>query len=1498
MLQPNKDKAKSYDDAFLDHIAESDSFKQWSTPTNTKLATTNAFDTERHTADINTSNQDNLNEGVNPYLNQFADINASDPFNEIRANNQSWQSKSLSGVGRILTKATSEIAKLPGVVVGSIAAPFAEDGQGFETAFNNPWVKAVNKLNEDVNTELLPVYVKKAVSEGNLWDNISSVDFWATEGADGIGFIASMLAPGAALKSLGLGNKILGTTAKGLSMINGEAKLAGATQALTELGITAEGIDLTATTLANTLFESGSEAGSAMDNFQKDLDEQLKAGTIDTEQYDTLIQQKGKLGRDIFLSNVAILLGPNAIQSKMLWGKAGAKSLVTELTPSIGKKVLNRASNVALATGSEGFFEEGLQSTVETMFSKGAKQNELTDNITDDFNVGELANSYLDMVSSTEGQKAIFLGGILGGGMSAYQGAKSDITNRNSTNNLISFTQGKVNTFNNIYETDPYIRNEQGSIILDDEGKPTYDPVKVKQVAEALEFTERQSQLFDEAVANGDTETVNQFKDQAINQLITPFITQGEMGIDALKQYLEQSRQTEELATDEDSKTLVKDIVDKASYMQKQYESYKDFSNSLIKLDNIGTEDDKTSFYNRLADTYINLKGDEYTQRNKLQELNSTKDNLLKELRNNENVRTEDIVDSNATEDIFKYRYEQDPRIKLINSQINQSKSDLKETDDLVNNLIWDNTEINKAFKNYVNVNNKTREDNSPENITKVTDETTKVNEATTIEELNEVKPTNPVVKQQVQAKKEEFKQQEIALEDTQRQEIINEELGVQINPETQSNFDSLFEEQPVQVQPVVNEAQEVLGLETARKGDKGIYFTNFKGLRQDWEKDKEVTVKAVSKIGVLFEGEKDWKNFNERWHNFRNLTKEAELNKPKVVKTYTNIDSTEGSEVTDELTPTEGINNAVEELNSINTGDVDNGKGVKVISTNKNTGEPLSFIIEQFPNYVAYERTPIDKTGKQVGFEVNLNPGNNINVNKALELFKRNDFNDRKLLFDYLPINVKFTDEVKAPIETRRVNDAIDPSTEILRTEIISRLIQGQPIDNIKGSVQGQYKGLLKVESSTAENNIMDLDGIKDLNYIRQNLYVINAFGQLQNIITGETQLFKNPFTNNMDRSKENAKGEIYLMIPQANGTPFPLKLNIKKINNLEADIIYNIHKEILTNNKSFNTTVGEVNDSLRNNILDNFNSELEIIGGIKEDVKLFDIIDLILYSNTTNIKSQIRIENNSLLFGNQVANLDNIDLQKDNIINFLTNVKRHQVKISPKSETDNTKTNIQSNSADYLKYLVNNKILSTNAVVNEPTFQGYTNIYLNPTVSLESNVKPISNIKDKLSKIKTIDDLTESYNSLSPEQQSLYKQEFSNRKNAIKTGVNANVNISEQGAEIAANNFTGLDFNTTEEIPLSTGIQFLNDNNRNNENNFVSLSEIEGTMENTQVKEVQSEVYEVPTDARDRKQDIDRLASLIKRMQSGKELKANEVSDYNKFKNAYPSEYEKRCK
>ena len=225
----------------------------------TKLATTNAFDTEQHRVNFDSSNQDYLDEGINPFLNQFVDLQAEDPYNELRANRQSWGSKASTGLGRVGVKVVAEVAKIPGYLAGIPMAIGQTKADGIEAMTNNAWIRSINELNEKINTDFLPVYTTKAVKEGNLSDNIFSTAFWATEGADGIGFMLSMLVPGAILKSVGLGSSLYKTSLKGLSLMNKGsqyAKIAQAARQAQQLGLTASKFDVGVATLANTYLEA------------------------------------------------------------------------------------------------------------------------------------------------------------------------------------------------------------------------------------------------------------------------------------------------------------------------------------------------------------------------------------------------------------------------------------------------------------------------------------------------------------------------------------------------------------------------------------------------------------------------------------------------------------------------------------------------------------------------------------------------------------------------------------------------------------------------------------------------------------------------------------------------------------------------------------------------------------------------------------------------------------------------------------------------------------------------------------------------------------------------------------------------------------------------------------------------------------------------------------------------------------------------------------------
>jgi len=233
-------------------------------------------------ARIITNNKfENTSAGKSKYdqnINWETDVdkdNIEGSLNEHRYNEQSGFTQLGAGVGRAGVKAASEIAKLPGVVVGGIMAIGAKEGEGYDTMFNNEWIKTIDKVNEHVNTEILPVYVGKAIKEGSLMDNVMSTSFWATEGADGLGYMVAMMAPGAIINKLGLGAKLISGTAKATRLLKmGNLVEAGVT-GLKAANFTAKSIDIGIGAVANTFFEAGAEAkgvGDHMDQRKPEFD--------------------------------------------------------------------------------------------------------------------------------------------------------------------------------------------------------------------------------------------------------------------------------------------------------------------------------------------------------------------------------------------------------------------------------------------------------------------------------------------------------------------------------------------------------------------------------------------------------------------------------------------------------------------------------------------------------------------------------------------------------------------------------------------------------------------------------------------------------------------------------------------------------------------------------------------------------------------------------------------------------------------------------------------------------------------------------------------------------------------------------------------------------------------------------------------------------------------------------------------------------------------------
>jgi len=1295
----------SYDKNFLDSLDTK--YNQFNTPKNKKLANTNAFDSEIHRVNFDSSKQEGLREGINPFLNQFVDLNAEDPYNEIKASNQSGGEQLIKGLGRATSKALTEVAKLPAVLVGSVAAPFAEDGEGMDTAFNNFWIKSLDEIHEKINTDLLPVYTAKAVSEGNLWDNVSSSSFWATDGADGIGFVAAMLVPGAIFQYAGLGGKLINSLSKS-SKLAKYTSMAGkaeeATTALKFMGISGKNIDSGMAVFGNTIFEAGAEAkgvGDDLDSKKEQFINNYIEDGLSLEEAEKLFAKQRSLAmKDTFLANTAILLGPNAIMHKAIWGKAAQKFEKT--TDNLITRAGNMGKRFGAAFASEGFWEEGSQTTVENMYVDKAMNASLGKNFTDDASIGDFTKEYVNTISSVDGQKAIFLGGIIGGPMMSYQGRKRDVANRNSTNLILDNIDKQITNFNTTLSNDIYEVDENGKYIYERNAKGQFtskrklDYKKVREVVKALNYTEQQSDLLDLAIESGNVDVVEKIKQDAIFNLITPAIFNGEAGLTALEQKLNTDSKFNELIerdvkSDEKNKTktFVKETLETAKYLQEQNEKFTDFSKDVIQLENENaTPEQKTNFLNNLNLSYLNSKHVLRQLEKNLKTEESKRNNILEELGLESNLQTEDelVVKAETNNELLK---QTNDKIREIESEIKDNKTSIAN--------IWQGKLINDSFNDFVKKDEKESKEVSEE----------KVQEAQEV--LDTIKSFED---------EEELKKYFSKLPQSQKDNHI-------ISEEAQEQFRKIKEAQALQKQ--INEVEAL---------DKD---------KQKFDIDSVVDTNTTpdTKESVVEN------NGNTTFESIQ-TSDTAEVN-----KFYEIVDK--------DATPIQAVNEATNPLNVAK-----NQGAARLISTNSTTGLTLFPNLE---NFVKYEKEPRDKTNDRVSFSVgDINPKNeSFTANEIYKRIKKGETitgQETDYVARYLPINVTLSN--KGTSATTFIDSMSSKSPKIveietlpLRKNIINALIENKgSFDGIVGKVNKQFTGVLTLGEQGS--NVLELDVFKNMSeedkikYFKQNtVYVTNK---------GEVKYTANKVTDNTKILSSSNKGEVFLKIPMLNGQMFYLKLNVSRLSDEKAsstlDLII-LRSNILNKKQEFNI------DELEKYIKENTPSLLNEFNFVKNnndsiDVTLEKVINFVVFSQNTNAKTKLILGNDGKLVLGELLHkvnsqipewsgqlesytyttdsLNNLDSnQKQAIIEYLK-YKRHNVLITK----DNSAT---FNNNDYIKYLLginsDYAVLTTNAVVNEPTFQGYSNIYLDQSITnKKAKLQPVAE-ETKEVKLDTTEDL-----------------------------------------------------------------------------------------------------------------------------------------------------------
>lgn len=402
----------------------------------------------------------------------------------------------------------------------------------------------------------------------------------------------------------------------------------------------------------------------------------------------------------------------------------------------------------------------------------------------------------------------------------------------------------------------------------------------------------------------------------------------------------------------------------------------------------------------------------------------------------------------------------------------------------------------------------------------------------------------------------------------------------------------------------------------------------------------------------------------------------------------------------------------------------------VKLMSTYKDSGQLLRGIPQA---YLDYERNGAAKTGNKIYFEINKDVdktlGKSSEFIKAIKLYEKFIKGDtltgvdKNFMVDYLPLKAKinnsndiFTYIMSKPFS----NDstalmAYENRSRPLRVSLIKALKDGNDINSLYTTIKGQYGGTLNMDKVEANNNPLELDYINN-DIANVELFVINDEGQLID--------FRGAYAKGWTKTKDNWKGSTYLKIKKANGKDFYLNLNFGKVSKEQANGIFDIYKSVLDKGIRPTTTINSLTDSIQKSINRNLKAEVDLLQKVGNksysEVTIAELLDVVFWDGSKSDKSKLRVnyENQTIEFGpHSYKGHQFTDNVKDEFINWVTTNKNRNFKFKSKG-TDGI-SSLNSTQPDYLEYVFKSGILTTNTKVNEPSFVGFTNLYMTNGIS-----------------------------------------------------------------------------------------------------------------------------------------------------------------------------------
>lgn len=388
--------------------------------------------------------------------------------NERLAQTQSTGDKwanglSKAGINTLTTVAGSTIGSITGVI-NWVSNGF--DTEALYTDDFNQWLDEVNRINQ----YKLPNYYTRQEQDNNLWESLSTANFWANDVAGGISFTLGAIV-GESIWSVATGGAGLATSMARLGLKG--TKAARAVKALNywddlgkgilrkgykkstvkALGRAGEIVNTSRFIYTSAGYEAGVEARGLMfearESFLSNFKE-LNGRAPTAEERKAFEENLTSAANSSYVANLALVGASNlAIFGKMFKvtnplfrsGKAlkqgvnrslfgigtettteGAKFARTVLKPTRLQKVAGYTTSIAKAPIIEGLWEEGQQSVVRNTANNWLESGYDLESTKNSYGLIEaMYDGYADTYGSKEGWKEIGIGmivGLFGGGVS------------------------------------------------------------------------------------------------------------------------------------------------------------------------------------------------------------------------------------------------------------------------------------------------------------------------------------------------------------------------------------------------------------------------------------------------------------------------------------------------------------------------------------------------------------------------------------------------------------------------------------------------------------------------------------------------------------------------------------------------------------------------------------------------------------------------------------------------------------------------------------------------------------------------------------------------------------------------------------------------------------------------------------------------------------------------------------------------------------------------